>query len=118
MSGVQRIARRIALGIAAAVALVAAWSESAGAAPVSPTTRLHITITLRPRDPAALAKYAHAASTPGSDSYLHYLTPRQFRRRFGPTPAQIARVRRSLRARGLRPGPAAVGGLSIPLHAT
>ncbi len=118
MSGVPPRPLRLALGLAGAVALLAALAGPAAAAPLSAATRLHVTVTLRPRDPAALAAYAQAVSTPGSASYLHYLTPGQFARRFGATPAQIARVRRSLRAHGLNAGPTAAGGLSIPLEAT
>jgi subtilase family serine protease len=85
---------------------------------VPPSTRLHVTVTLRPRDAPGLATYARAVSTPGSALYRHYLTPAQFGRRFGATAAQIAAVRASLRARGLRPGAASAGGLSIPVSAT
>ncbi|HYZ80255.1 MAG TPA: protease pro-enzyme activation domain-containing protein, partial [Solirubrobacteraceae bacterium] len=59
------------------------------------TTRMHVTVALKPRDPAALATYARAVATPGSASYRHYLTPSQFARRFGATAAQIRAVRRS-----------------------
>jgi subtilase family serine protease len=118
MSGAQRRKLRAALGLAGAGALLAALAGPAFAAPLPAATPLHVTVTLRPRDPAALAGYAQAVSTPGSSAYLHYLTPAQFARRFGPTPVQIARVRRSLRAHGLDPGPTAAGGLSIPLRAT
>src|SRR5581483_10329294 len=118
MSGVQRRSGRVALGLVGVAALLAALAGAAGAAALPAGTRLHVTVTLRPRDPAALAAYARAVSTPGSASYLHYLTPAQFGRRFGPTPAQIARLRRSLRAHGLKPGPTAASGLSIPLRAT
>jgi subtilase family serine protease len=85
---------------------------------VSPATRLRVTVTLKPRDPAALAAYARAVSTPGSSNYRRYLTPAEFGRRFGATPAQVAVVRESLRARGLRPGPASAGALSVPVSAT
>lgn len=118
MSRVQRRSVRVALGLIGVAALLAVLAEPAGATSLPAGTRLHVTVTLRPRDPVALAAYAQAVSTPGSASYLHYLTPAQFSRRFGPTPAQIARVRRSLRARGLQPGRTAAGGLSIPLRAT
>ena len=117
MSGVQRTPR-LGLALVGAVTLMAALAAPARSAPLPANTSLHVTVTLRPRDPAALAAYARTVSTPGSSSYLHYLTPGQFASRFGPTRAQIDRVRRSLRARGLRPGATAPGGLSIPLKAT
>src|SRR3954451_14428016 len=118
MTGVQRIARRMALAVLAAATLLAVCSGPAGAAPVAHRVRLHVTLTLHPRDPTGLRAYARAVSTPGSASYLHYLSPGQFARRFGPTRAHIATVRRALRAHGLRPGSTAAGGLSIPVQAT
>ena len=80
--------------------------------------RLRVTVTLKPRHPAALAAYARAVSTPGNASFRRYLRPAQFGRRFGASPAQIALVRRALDAHGLHPGPASAGHLSIPLSAT
>ncbi|MGA9860459.1 MAG: protease pro-enzyme activation domain-containing protein [Solirubrobacteraceae bacterium] len=86
--------------------------------PVAGSTPLHVTVTLRPRDPAALANYARAVGTPGSPDYHHYLTPAQFAQRFGATRSQIHRVTAGLRAHGLRPGPVSAGGLSIPVAAS
>ncbi len=86
-----------------------------GAAAATP---LHVTVTLAPRDPAALAAYARAVSTPGSPDYRRYLTPAQFGRRFGATPAEVAAVRASLRTRGVLPGPTSAGALSIPVSGT
>jgi hypothetical protein len=84
---------------------------------VSPSLRLHVTMALKPRSAASLAAYAVAVTTPGDASYRHFLTPKEFRRRFGATDAQVSRVRDSLRARGLHPGPTSAGGLSIPVTA-
>jgi hypothetical protein len=78
----------------------------------------HVTVTLRPRDPARLAAYAQAVSTPGSPDYGDYLTPHQFGARFGARAVRIAAVRRALRAAGLDPGRVSAGGLSIRLTAT
>ncbi len=85
---------------------------------VAPRLRLHVTVTLKPRNPAALNAYAEAVSTPGSRSYRHYLTPSQFGRRFGATAADVGAVRRGLRAQGLDPGSVTPGSLSIPVFAT
>jgi subtilase family serine protease len=85
---------------------------------VSPELRLRIRVALKPRSAAALSGYAEAVSMPGNADYRHFLTPKQFRRRFGPTTAQISRVRAALQARGLRPGPTSAGGLSMPVTAT
>ena len=65
-----------------------------------------------------MTAYAEAVSSPGSRVYHHYLTPAQFGRRFGATPAQVRVVRRSLRAQGLRPGSVTPGSLSIPVLAS
>jgi subtilase family serine protease len=88
------------------------------ARPLPAGTRLRVTVTLKPRDPAALAAYARSVSTPGSPDYRRYLSPSAFGRRFGATAAQVNAVRSSLRARGLSPGAVSRGGLSIPLTAT
>jgi subtilase family serine protease len=79
---------------------------------------MRITVVLRPRDPSALKAFATAVATPGSSLYGRYITPAQFARRFGPAPAQIAAVQRSLRAHGLRPGKPSPNSLSIPVTAS
>jgi hypothetical protein len=128
----QRLVR--AAGVLAALALVPASAATAatlrigGAVSIPrnavaigrppPRTRLHVTFTLAPRDPQALAAYAGAVSTPGASLYRHFLTPAQFARRFGAAPRQIAVVRSWLRARGLTPGPVSAGALSIPVWAS
>jgi Pro-kumamolisin, activation domain/IPT/TIG domain len=59
-------------------------------------------VALKPRDPAALAAYASAVTTPRSPLYEHYLASGQFADRFGPRPATIAAVENHLRADGVR----------------
>jgi subtilase family serine protease len=107
--------RAVLPALVAALAFLGALAPRAGAA-ASP--RLHLTVTLRPREPAALARYAAAVSTPGSTAYHDYLTPRQFGARFGASTSRIDAVTAALRSRGLDPGQASAGGLSIPLSAT
>jgi hypothetical protein len=85
---------------------------------VSPGLRLHVTVALKARSADALAAYAQAVTTPGDPNYRHFLTPSQFRGRFGASAADVSRVRLSLRARGLDPGATSAGGLSIPVTAT
>jgi hypothetical protein len=82
------------------------------------TTPITIAVTLKPRDPAGLARYAAEVSTPGSRLYRRYLTVAEFRRRFGPTQSGIDAVRASLRAHGLTPGAVSANGLAIPVRAT
>jgi len=81
-------------------------------------TRLEVTVTLRPRDPAALAAYATAVATPGSAVYHHYLTVAQFAQRFGPSAGQIGAVDSALRSQGLSPGAVSANGLAIDVRAT
>jgi subtilase family serine protease len=86
--------------------------------PPAPATRMHVTLALRLRDPAALAAFATDVSTPGSAVYRRYLTVAAFARRFGATRAEIDAVESALRARGIAPGAVSANGLSIPVTAT
>jgi len=58
-------------------------------------------VFLAGQDPAGLASYATAVSTPGNALYGHYLTPAQVMARYGPTQAQVSAVRSWLTAAGL-----------------
>ncbi len=137
MTGTSRRAPRIPCAIAIAAFLLPAAPASAAspsrvrvghvapipadarpAGAVKPSARLHLTIALQPRDPAALAAYARSVATPGSSVYRSYLTTRQFARRFGASPATVGSVRASLRRQGLRPGPVSADSLSIPVAAS
>jgi subtilase family serine protease len=77
--------------------------------------RLSLTVVISPRNPAALAAFASAVSTPGSSSYRHYLSVHQFEQHFGPSDASIAAVRATFRGDGLAVGAAAPDGLSLPV---
>jgi hypothetical protein len=107
--------RAVLPALAAILALLWALAPQARAAS---SANQHVTVALRPRDPAALARYADAVSTPGSAAYGRYLTARQFGARFGASAARIDAVTAALRSRGLDAGHASAGGLSIPLSAT
>jgi len=116
-----------ALTIALSIQPSAAWSATRirvgtvphpapGARVVGPLpsgTQIGATVTLKPRDPAALAAYATAVATAGSGVFHDYITPAQFARRFGPSTAQIAAVSASLRAHGLHPQAVSANGLAI-----
>src|SRR5437899_11677463 len=93
------------LGLSAACALApapgAADSVRVGAAPrvtaqatdlggVPGGTPIHFTVALKPR--TGLAAFVAQVSDPTSPSYRAYLTPAEFGRRFGATPAQLAAV--------------------------
>ena len=77
-------------------------------------TPLRLTLVFTPRDPAALAAFAKAVTTPGSPSFRHFLSVSQFAARFGATADAVATVRRTLRGDGLATGALAPDGLSIP----
>jgi subtilase family serine protease len=93
-------------------------AAAAVAGTLSATTPMHVTVALSPRDPAALSAFATAVSSPGSKLYGHYISPRQFTRRFGAGSAAIDAVRLWLRAHGLHPGAVSANHLSIPVAAT
>lgn len=85
------------------------------ATPAPASEQLQLDVALRPRDPAALAAFVTAVSTPGSPAYHHYLAAGQFGARFGATAATIGQVSSALRARGLTVGAPSPNGLSIPV---
>jgi subtilase family serine protease len=79
-----------------------AWaSPAADAGQVPAGTQVSARVYLAGRDPSALAAYARQVSEPGDAAYGHYLTPAQYRQRFGPTASQTAAVRQWLTGAGL-----------------
>ncbi|HXY43872.1 MAG TPA: protease pro-enzyme activation domain-containing protein [Acidimicrobiales bacterium] len=85
---------------------------------LAPTRLMQLGVALSPRDPRALESYATAVNTPGSPSFGHFITPRQFRSEFGPTPATIAAVRAVLRAEGFSVSAPSTNGLIMPVAGT
>src|SRR6201996_1644324 len=65
------------------------------------TGTVNARVYLAGQDPAGLAAYAQAVSTPGSASYGQYLTPAQVQQRFGPTSTQIDAIKSWLTGAGL-----------------
>ena len=51
-------------------------------------------------NPSGAEALARAVSNPRSPSYVHYLTPTQFRRQFAPTASQVAQVQNWLTSQG------------------
>ena len=86
--------------------------------PAPTTTALPLVVTLKPRDPSALAAEVQAIANPESPEYRHFLTPTQFAQRFGATPATIAQVTSALQQEGLTVGTPSATGLSIPVTST
>ena len=58
-------------------------------------------VGLRPRDPALLARFATAVSTPGSPDYRRYLARGGLRAAWGPTPGAVHAVEHYLTSRGI-----------------
>ncbi len=86
--------------------------------PAPAATPLPLVVTLKPRDPAALAAEVQAISDPGSPEYRHFLTPAQFAQQFGPTTSTIKQVTSALQQEGLTVGPPSSTGLSLPVSGT
>ncbi len=93
-----------------------AGAHDRGALP--PASVVHASVALAPRHGAELAAYARAVVTPGSALYHRYLSVRQFAARFGPTPAQLASVRRALLVAGVTVGVISPNRLTLPVTAT
>ncbi|WP_083340479.1 S53 family peptidase [Chromobacterium vaccinii] len=94
--------------LAAALAAVAA-SGAMAAAPqdlgkveqATPAQKLTVTIALSLRDRDAAARYLQEVHTPSSPNYHQFLTPSEFRARYAPSEASVAKVSARLQAAGL-----------------
>jgi subtilase family serine protease len=80
-----------------------AWATASARVSEQPVTTGTVTarVYLAGQDPAGLAAYAMAASTPGSALYGHFLSPAQVMARYGPTQAQVSAVTSWLTGSGL-----------------
>jgi YVTN family beta-propeller protein len=86
--------------------------------PAVGSASLRIDVALRPRDPAALSRFALAVSTPGNPLYHHFLARGRFASVFGPTAATVRAVLSELHRDGLRTGPISSNNLLIPVFTT
>lgn len=68
--------------------------------PLEISRPLHITVVLKGRNDALLDTFLSELDDPGSANYHRYLTPAEFKERFGPTEAQVQAVVSHLRANG------------------
>jgi subtilase family serine protease len=93
-----------------------AGSRPVGRLPASAVLRG--AVALRPRDPAALAAYSAAVTTPRSPLYQHYLGAGQFAAWFGPGAGTITAVESHLRADGVRVTGVSGNGLLVSFTAT
>ena len=69
--------------------------------PANSGISLHMRVFLSGRDATERVRTAEAVSDPGGGQYTHYLTPEQYRQRFGASQAQIAQVRDWLTGQGM-----------------
>jgi subtilase family serine protease len=94
----------LAAAIAAAMpGLASAMSfqgRDLGRAPATQSVSFRVKLPLRNR--AELEQLTTLQATPGSPLFGHFLSVAQFRARYGPTPATIARAARELNAEGFR----------------
>src|SRR5579875_1470968 len=79
------------------------------------TTKMQVDVELLPRNPAALASFATAVSTPGNPLYRHYIDTAQFAKRFGPTSTAVRAVEKQLAADGIKVGKLAADHLTLPV---
>jgi subtilase family serine protease len=82
------------------------------------STQLNVDVELAPRDPAALASFATAVSTPRNALYRHFITTAEFASRFGPTTSAVAAVEKQLEADGLKLGTLSTDHLTLPVNGT
>lgn len=85
--------------VALLVGLVASV-QPAAATPVPDSTPVHLAIDLRLAHPANLADFRRAQQDPTSADYRHFLTPKEFGRRFGPSTQVYGKVCDWLRVAG------------------
>jgi kumamolisin len=79
---------------------------------------LSLNVGLTVRHSSALDAVIAGASTPGSPSYGHYLTPEQYQASFAPTDADVASVRRWLTDQGARVTGVSPDNLIVSAQAT
>jgi subtilase family serine protease len=80
-----------------------AWAAKAAVRHASPSGRVSVRVYLAPRGGIRALKAAvTATATPGNAAYRHFLTPAQYRARYGPSKAAAAAVSRWLRSAGMR----------------
>lgn len=80
-----------------------AWATASARMSSRPVTSGTVTarVYLAGQDPAGLASFATAVSTPGNALYGHYLTPGQVMAQYGPTQAQVSAVSSWLTGAGM-----------------
>jgi kumamolisin len=85
---------------------------------VDPNEPVRVVVGLKLRDQAGLDALLKAQRDPSSPDYRHFLTPDQFRAKFGPTAADIATAKSYFTSRGLAVDEAASSNAVIVLKGT
>lgn len=93
------------------------WARTASGAP-SGAQRIDLNVFLGWRNAADLDAFIQRVSTPGSADAGKYLTPAQFRSRYAPTGASVARVRDFLTGAGLKVGSIPASHAYVPVSGT
>jgi subtilase family serine protease len=84
----------------------------------NPSKSVHLDFVLKPRDESDLARFAHDVSTPGNKLYGHYLTPQEFKDRYGPTDDQVADVKAYVVRHGFVVDSVSPNNMIVRAHAT
>jgi subtilase family serine protease len=95
------------------------WAKPANRATAVPATKpVSARVYLAPRSKSALTAAVLAASTPGSASYHHFITPAQYDAQFAATGAQVSAVTSWLRSSGLTVTSVATGNRYVAVTGT
>ncbi|HET6894138.1 MAG TPA: protease pro-enzyme activation domain-containing protein [Candidatus Baltobacteraceae bacterium] len=81
--------------------------------PTAGTENIHLLISLAHRNEAQLEQLIHDQETPGSASYLHFLTPQQFDQQFGALPTTRDAIKSGLQHAGFTIDPDRFGASVI-----
>jgi kumamolisin len=126
----RRTLNRSALALAMVAGLCGAYPAVASAksfghlsgavfvARENPARMMSVTLVLRLQDAQTAAQFALAVSTPGDTLYEHFLTPAQFRKRFGAPADADSRIRSWAKANGLIAEAATGAGTILPVRGT
>ena len=93
------------------------WAQAAAGAPAD-SQRIDMNVFLGWRDAAGLDAFIQRVSTPGSADRGRFLTPAQFRGRYAPTGASVAKVRDFLTGAGLTVGSIPANHSYVPVRGT
>lgn len=80
--------------------------------------KMSVTLTLRPRNQAALETFVKNVSTPNSPQYHQFITPAAFGQTFGPDPAMVKQVQSFAQQAGLKVTNVQSGGMFITVSGT